>query len=275
MSKGTLQPVQERGWLTGFGNLLRRENASWWRTRTWWVHAIIWLAIINGVLAALLWTVPSGPEGGTAQQQLPAEQRVPEAVEVFMIIGGMATAVGVSIVAQGAIIDERQSGTLEWILSKPVSRTAVLLAKLIALGVGALAIMVALQGLVAYLQMMLAGHAPTALPFIGGLGLVGLNLVFYLALTLMLGVLFSNRGPVIGIPLGLIFGYQIILGLAPWLAQITPYGLVVPTGPDNTGMAALLAQGGTPPSTLPIFATMLWIILFVGVAVWRFERLEF
>lgn len=265
MSTHTLQPVDERGWRMGFGNLIRKENGLWWATRTWWVQALIWLLILNGLLAAVLWAVPQGEEVPSV-----------EAIEVFFIIGGMATGIGITIIMEGAVIDERRSGTLAWILSKPVSRTAFLLAKLIANSAGALAIMVGLQGVVAYLQLRAAGHEVGFLPFLGGVALLGLHMMFYLTLTLALSAATDNRGLTIAAPLLVLFSYQFLTSLLPFLTEIMPWGLVYPVVPGTTGgMASLVAQGQPLPSITPIIATVLWCVLFVGGALWRFAQEEF
>ena len=186
-------------------------------------------------------------------------------------MAGMAVPVGVAIIGQGLILDEKKSGTLEWVLSKPASRTALLASKLIASTIGIVVVLVALQGALAYLQLALKGSTPALLPFIGGMSLVALNALFYLALTLMLGVLFDGRGA--HDPMILIFGYQIFLGIAPWLADVTPWGLVVQA--QREPLAVLLAEGQPLPTVLPIVATVLWIVAFTAVAIWRFRQQEF
>jgi hypothetical protein len=39
------------GWPGGFANLLRKEHGLWWGTRKWLAHIIIWLVILNGLIA--------------------------------------------------------------------------------------------------------------------------------------------------------------------------------------------------------------------------------
>jgi ABC-type transport system involved in multi-copper enzyme maturation permease subunit len=162
---------------------------------------------------------------------------------LFVLIGGLATGTGAIILMQGAVIDEKKSGTAEWILSKPVSRSAFIWAKLCATGLAALLIMIVLQGVVAYLLVSARlGNAPPLIPFASGIALLGLHLLFYLALTLMLGTLFDGRGPVLGIPLGILFGAQIVMRLAPWLVQFMPWLIIIPAG-QNTLSLAMLAAG--------------------------------
>ena len=269
-----LNSARERGWLDGFANLFRNESAAWWRTRRWIIHVILWTVLINGMLASVLWT-PQTP----AQSQ---EQAGPDTTNpfvlgtlLFVVVGGLATGTGAIILMQGTILDEKKSGTAEWILSKPVSRSAFIWSKLCANGLAALLIMIVLQGVVAYLLVSARlGSAPPLIPFASGMGLLGLNLLFYISLTLMLGTLFDGRGAVLGIPLAILFGAQMLMGLAPWLSQIMPWTLIIPAGQNSLALT-MLAMQGQPLPTTPIYATAIWIVIFVGVALWRFAREEF
>ena len=295
-SNSVLQPVRDRGWLHGFGNLVRRENHRWWGTRQWIVQILIWTLIVNGILAMLLISAKDAAaqarneavreaiseqqaQQGDAEaaQALQADFPLPvEGVMVFFIFLGMATGVGVAILGQEAIVQEKQTGTAAWVLSKPASRIAFVLSKIAGNALGILVTMVAVQGLVAWVLFRTIGGV--SLPvggFIAGLGLAYLNLLFYLLLAIMLGTLFDSRGPVIGITLLLLFGFQIFTSLAPWLFKVMPWILVMSVGEDTLAYATMLAIGQPLPSTLPIIATALWCLVFAGVSLWRFSREEF
>ncbi len=286
-SNDTLYQMNERGYRCGLANLLRKEQRAWWGTRKWWVNALVWLLIVNGIVALLMWGVPALVSGTALNDpNMPEEQkqtvrkdmaeiegnRDTFGLQGFFQLAGMATAIGVMIVGQGAIIGEKQSGTAAWVLSCPVSRSAFILSKAIALGISSLVIMIGLQGLVAYLQISLArGSFLPLLPFVGSLGLLGLHLLFYLSLILMLGTLFDSRGPVIGIPMVVLVG-QGLMGhlaqsVAPWLSMLLPERL-----PE---MALLLAGGQSMPSFVPLTATLLMAVGFILVALWRFKGEEF
>ncbi len=286
-SNDTLYQMNERGYRCGLANLLRKEQRAWWGTRKWWVNALVWLLIVNGIVALLMWGVPALVSGTALNDpNMPEEQkqtvrkdmaeiegnRDTFGLQGFFQLAGMATAIGVMIVGQGAIIGEKQSGTAAWVLSCPVSHSAFILSKAIALGISSLVIMIGLQGLVAYLQISLArGSFLPLLPFVGSLGLLGLHLLFYLSLILMLGTLFDSRGPVIGIPMVVLVG-QGLMGhlaqsVAPWLSMLLPERL-----PE---MALLLAGGQSMPSFVPLTATLLMAVGFILVALWRFKGEEF
>jgi len=265
-----LVPVTDTGWRLGMSNLLQKENGSWWKTRQWLTQVIIWLLVINGILALMLFASPES--GETAAQP----DKITTGLTLFTILGGIMPAIAVIIIGQDTIIGEKQAGTAAWILSKPVSRVAYVLSKFAANALGILVTMVLIQGLVAYLLLWVAGGQPLpALAFLGGLGLMFVNLVFYLALTLMLGTLFPQRGPVIGLGLALALGYQLFLGVAPWLYNVMPWGIVYPLGDSAPSLVLAVIQSLPLPSLLPLFATLVWIVVMLAVAIWRFNHEEF
>ncbi len=278
-----LKTVCSQGWLQGFANLFSKESYRWWRTRFWFIQLVIWLVIINGVMA-LIYRMPAAQLfAGDPQTLSPADQQVmreilqhPEQIGLitFVRLVGIATVVGVVVIAQDAIISEKHSGTAAWVLSKPVSRSALVLSKLAGSALGIFGVMGVLLGAAAYGQIALTtGVLLPVLPFAGMLGLLFLYQLFYLTLTIMLGTLFNNRGAVLGIPLVLIFGYQIMLGVAPWLGAIMPWNLVATL--EYPALALAIAQGNPLPTATPLLATLAWCILFTLIAVWRFSREEF
>jgi len=273
--------VKDRRWLNGFGNIFRKENHAWWGTWQWVIQIAIWMVIVNGMMAMVTLAAPkieaaqarqeiSELEAGAARDALKQT-----ALTVFFVFSGLAAAVGVVIIAQDALIGEKQSGTVAWVLSKPISRVAFLLSKLSADALGVLVTMVAVQGIVAYLIYKAGTGLYLPIPgFIAALGLVLLLLVFYLSLTYMLGTLFRKRGAVIGIPMVLVFGNQ-LTGLLPWLGKVMPWNLVMDLGPDSPSLAVALAQSQQLPTITPIIGTAFLTVIFIAVALWRFQREEF
>jgi ABC-2 type transport system permease protein len=178
-------------------------------------------------------------------------------------------AIGVVILSQDEVIAEKQSGTAAWILSKPVSRVAFILAKLVAGTIGVLVFIVSLPALVAYVEISLAvGQAPALLPYLAALGAVALGLIFYLSLTIMLGVLFDSRVPVIGIALGVFFGSTLLVEFSPEAA------LILPTGIRNTATALAYGQALSTDDVVMLLVTMVWSLVFSGIALWRFRVQE-
>ncbi len=266
-SNSVLEPVTARGWRAGFNNLFRKENRDWWGTRSWLVQAIIWTAILIGILAMVLFApMEDTSAGGKAVVGL----------TVFFMVAGTALSIGAIIMGQEEVLDEKRSGTAAWILSKPVSRVAFILAKVAANAIGILIILVLLEGALAYaLIAIVTGQAFPVLPYLGALGVLYLAVMFYFLLSLMFSAATNSRGAAIGIPMAILFGYQFIVGLAPWTLQITPWGLTnAGMGSSGNAVAAAIALGESY-SALPIIATLVWCILFVAIAMWGFNRDEF
>jgi ABC-2 type transport system permease protein len=255
-----LAPASGHGWLTGFGNMVDKEYGSWWRTRRAWVHLFLWLVVINGFLVLV----------GLGEESSGPQAMLDELVEVFFRVCGLFANIGIIVATQSAVLAERQLGTAEWVLSKPVTREAFLLAKLLVGGASFVALAVVVPTVVFFSQSLLHSYLqPDLGPFLLGLALHVEYLLFYLALTLALGTLLRSRGAVSGVGLGLAFGGLILLGPFPWLGEWAPFAL--------PAFATIAASGEPLPGAAwqPILLTLLWSLLFVLAALWRFDREEF
>jgi ABC-2 type transport system permease protein len=249
-----LVPCRERGWKMGLANMLAKENHGWWRTRRWWIQCLLWLVLLNlGSATNLRMGMPDN----------------------FLFVAGLVLPIAAIVLSQEAILGERHSGTAAWVFSKPLRRSAFLLAKIIAYGLGFLVTGILLPSSIACLQIIAGDGSLSILPgFTASLRLVYLNLLFYLTLTMMLATLFQGRGPVMGIPLFILFLWMIPESAR--LAEFMPWRLVIDTG--NNALPALngyLLSGQPLPTVAPIIATALWCVLFTGVAFWRIRREEF
>jgi ABC-2 type transport system permease protein len=250
-----LQPATGHRWRRGFAAVYRAESSKWWGTRRWWVQTLIWMAILNGLLAIVAW-------GGESEDVIAASN------EFFTPFLQVLGAIGISITTQGVIIREKQLGTAQWVLSKPIPRSAFVLAKALATLVAALVIIVLFQSVLAFLQIWVASDGQLSVAaFWATVGMAALHLLFYLTLTLMLGTFFNSREPVIAIAIALIIA-QMIQGLLPAvLGVILPYAMV--------STATSVMAGEPAPSVAAIIAAPIWALLFTIIAVWRFRREEF
>ncbi len=117
---------------------------------------------------------------------------------------------------------------------------------------------------------MLWGQIPPLSQFLAGWLVMALHMLFYVSFTIMLGTLFSSRGPVSAIGLGFLFGGQIFPNFLPtWATLIFPWKL------SELAPALALGQPLPPGWPIPIIATIAWTIVFIVIALWRFEREEF
>jgi ABC-2 type transport system permease protein len=279
-SNNEFQEVGDQGQLQGFGNLLHKENRLWWRTSRWWMQILIWLAIGNGILFMVIGVAPkmenqpgqaANTQGGESQQSLDIL-----GLTVFLKIAGIATAIGVAVLAQDTLIGEKQSGTAAWVLSKPVSRSALILSKVVSNSLGILMTMVIVQGGIAYLLIyLIAGKAFPILPYAGALGMFFLSLVFWLTLAIMLSALSNMRGMAIGIPLFLILGFELFVMAVSWTADFMPWSLTTEVSASRPAMAVSLVLGQPIPTLMPLIGSVVGCLVFTMIAIWRFEKEEF
>jgi ABC-type transport system involved in multi-copper enzyme maturation permease subunit len=267
----TLQVGETIGWWDGFRNLLDKEGRSWWGTRLWLAQTILWLVVSNGLLALMLF-------GQTIVQALAQDPNsliltqppVDVGLSIFFKISTLGFAATACILSQGQIIGEKQRGTVQWVLSKPVDRSAFVLAKLLANAVGMGVALVGLQSIVAYgLVSLQQGGLYEMSLFLPAVGVLTLHTLFYLVLSLMLGTLSDSRGLVLGIGLGSALGTTPLLMLVPAAAWITPWGMAdIATG-LATGIA--LPDGMATSATLSV-ATLTVVCLVIALR--RFDHVE-
>ena len=105
------QPVEEKGWKRGLGNLLQGEYSVWFKSSKWWKQLILWFSIINLMMVAMVYA--NDQAGGDG----------PDVLFMYGIFGGMFVAFGVMIIMQRTIIGEKRSGTAaaDRIASRPSS----------------------------------------------------------------------------------------------------------------------------------------------------------
>lgn len=245
-------------WWTGFANLLRKEIAAWTGRRTWWVQPGIWLLVLTGPMMLPL---------ALMREVFAAETEGVFAVarQMFFGLGSSAPAIGAVLLMQGSVVTERELGTAAWVLSKPVTRSAMLLAKLVVNATALLLAAFALPGAVAFVLLSRENGAALPLaPFATALGLAAVNVLFYLVLTLALGATVRSRGVVLAVPLAALLAGDLLLGVLGRFGEITPW-LVARFVP-------FVAEGGALPTILPVAATFAWIVVLMVLAVVAFGR---
>jgi ABC-2 type transport system permease protein len=252
--------------------MFSKELGEWFSTRRWLWQGVIWLTLINGLMAFVLFVAPKidpnfsqeAPGASTPQEAL-----VMLGLSLYYSMAMIAGSIGAIILAQDEVIREKQSGTAAWILSKPVSRATFIITKLFSNIIGVLIFIVAVPGLIAYVEIALVGgRTIPLLPFLAGAGVVLLGLVFYLSLTIMLGALFEQRGPLLGITFGIMFGGLILASFVPQISYVLPLNM------DK--IATSVAQGQEIPAMAvsQLISTAVLSVLFTLIALWRFRHEE-
>jgi len=250
----------------GFGNLLQRENKKCWTVRGALTRAAVWVLLIDGLLALSLFVFPTltDPEGNPIFDDNPLQV----SSEMFVGLAAVGLAIGVIVMMQDAIIEEKQLGTAAWVLSKPVSRTAFVAAKFVAGVLALLFLMILPIGLAAYGLFWLYEPGAVTLPHLAAMmDVVALHALFYLTLSLLLGTLANRRGVLLAVTLGLLLGGGLVPVRA--LVQISPWRL------QQVGLFFLHGQALNGIEMTMLVATAVWCVLFLVAAIWHFERSEF
>jgi ABC-type transport system involved in multi-copper enzyme maturation permease subunit len=270
-----LERIKERKALRGYANLFRKENQAWWGTRRWWINALLWSGMLGGLVLVMLYILPplaaATGDPNVAEAGGQAAFGLLMARQVFFELGTLAVSIGVIVLFQDMIVNERQSGLTEWLLAKPIARRSYVLSKLSASLLVVLIILITLPALFTYLLLSLgAGSFFPPGAFLGGLGVMVVNSVFYLTLTLMLGTFFTSRPPLLGIALGAVLGGNLLASFIKPLLYVTPWMLP---------KVASLVAGGQPVSDgmlwPPLITSVVWSVLFILIALMKFKRTEF
>lgn len=267
MTAADLVPITSNGPVAGGRNVWRHESRLWWRSRRWWIQLLVWTGLVNALFRGFLW-VSRQAESGPIQLEEPASgvaQVFPQFVGFIVLL----STVGVVVLTQGAMLDERRGGTLEWILSMPVTRPAVVWGKYLAHRLAVLAVFVVVPWSGVYLQLSRElGTWWPAGSFALTAGLVALTLSFTIALVLLLGTISSSRAVVVGVPIAAHILYDAVHVAFPGAAGLIPL-------PWELSTLLIEAAAGIPlTSIVPVVATLALIPGCLWFATWVFSRRE-
>lgn len=196
------------GPLPGFGGLLRKELTDWRRGRRTWVVFLV-SALFMAFSALNSWL----------QANLPAEAGEPSITPIsdpmLILVGAVSSqifAVAAIFAVMGVLVAERESGTLAWTASKPVSRSGIWLAKFVT-STTVLWFVAGLVPLAATVALVvgLYGGLPVTPILILAVG-TGLSIVLFVAVALTVSTLVTGQAAVAAVAIGVMFVPQ-LLGL--------------------------------------------------------------
>ncbi|MBD2021370.1 hypothetical protein H6F43_14410 [Leptolyngbya sp. FACHB-36] len=252
---GELQPITSRR-LRGFRPIYQKELAYWFGTQRWLSQLIIWLSLTVVPLVGL--TPPTSDRGISI-------------LTLFLWLGGTLMSIGTIVLAQGSIIEEKLTQTLLWICSKPLSSTALILAKFLAHAVFIGVIMLGGSAIFTYVAALIFGLPPqiSLLNYLLGVWMIYLMLLFTLAFTLMLGTIFNRVGTVMAISLFVFFGGA-SLNANPQLRGIKPYTVWALQSDATAAVAGRFSSELWIAMSSTIAFTVLWLL----IAIWQMKRYE-
>ncbi len=252
--------------MIGLGPLLRKELLEAWRTKRMLVVAIVFAAFGIGspFLARYTPELVKALAGNQFQIVIPPPT-VRDAADQFLKNLGQAGILTAVLLAMGSVAVEKERGTAALLLSKPASRGAYLLAKMLAITVTlAVGLGLAAAGGYAYTAFLFE-----ALPPIGWAAMTGLlllMLVVYASLTFLGSVL--TRSSMAAAAIGV--GGLVTVALISALPTIGPYS---PGGLSAPGQA--LALGLDPGNLVGPILVNLGLLAALLLASWlAFRRQE-
>lgn len=261
--------VAERGWHRGFGNLISGELSSWFQSRRWLKHFLVWLIAVNGMMAIMAYATAESAEAGGEG---------PPLLMMYGIFGGMMVAIGVMVIMQRVIVGEKREGTAAWVLSKPVTRTAFVVSRLVVNSFAILLTAVVIPGVLVYVTFgaltPLGWLSP--LGFLGGIAMFVLDTFYFITLTLMMGAFSESATVVIAVPLAVYFAFWFAPNMIPELLHVSPLLLTFAPDPETIlSLSSSFMLGEPVFSWLPLISTIVSCVVFIAVAIWRFNRQEF
>lgn len=251
----------------GYRELLAKEVLEAWRTYR--IAALCGLFIVIGIAVPLLVRyLPRllrmfGATGELGLEDLGVADVVDLLVRNVTFLGGIAAI----LLTMGSVAGERRRGLLALVLSRPVSRAAVIWAKFVALGM-IFGLATALAVLASWLYAALFFDAQAVLPW-GQLGAVlWLSAMVHVAVTLFGSVVASTPLGAATIGLGFVAAMSLVATVSS-LARFLPAGL-----PEVARAVALeeISPDLAPAATVGI--SLLLIAVALGAAWWRLRRTD-
>jgi ABC-2 type transport system permease protein len=211
--------------MKGLGPLLKKELKEQFRTYRWLIVGGIFLlfGITTPLMLKYLPEILKFAGDQLTIIDMPAPTAVQSLSEYTGTIGQIGVLVAV-LVAMGSIANELRHGTALMTLSKPVSRLAFVTAKLMAVSLTFLGSMI-VASIFCYAYTVWLIESADVMAFVGQNALLGLFLIFCLAVTLLFSSLFKNSLAAGGISLAIIVA-QAGLTVLPGFRNYLPGSLL-------------------------------------------------
>lgn len=254
------------GRLAGLGALVRKDTIEWVRGRR---AVVVFIAstLVMILAAANAWILI------TLTAVLPPDVEAPSQPESLAPLDNLAAALGTQIFIVAAIFAvasllarERESGTLAWVASKPVSRAAIWISKLIS----ATAVL-AVTAVLAPLALTLVAVAAMYGPFDPApVGVVALGAVATVAFYAAVGLAAATVLP--GQPAIAATGFVVFM-IVPLVAGLIPLP-IAPFLPTSILAWSIAVAGGAQAGFVTPAAWAISMAALAAFAIARMRRLE-
>ena len=252
--------------MRGYRTILEKEIVEAWRSYR--IAVVCGLFVVLGItLPIVVQSLPAITDVfGQVDPVLGVDQTgVPDVVDVLVRLLWQLGAVAAIFLAMGSLATERAAGTDAFVLAKPVSRSAFVWAKFVALAM-VLGLATALTVIASWLYVALLFEPQSVVEWVQLWLLAWLSALVYGAITLAASS--AVRSPAGAAAIGFIA--FAVLALASTVITLNPW---LPTGLAEVAQATVLGELG--PDVDPartVAASIALIVVALGVAWLRFRR---
>lgn len=252
------------GRFAGVRQLVRKDATEWVRSRRIWVilATVTTFLVLTAANSRIVHLIAPSAGSGESPRELPSLGPTEN------LVGALATqmfVIAAIFVAGSLLARERESGTLAWVASKPVTRASIWASKWIS----STAILSVVAGLIplaitAAVVTLLYGAPPVGIVIGLALGLAAVT-AFFVALGLALGTVIPGQAATIATTLT-------IFALMPMIAGAIPDGMsYIPTTMVTWPAAAIAGEA------VPMITPVIWFastVVLMVLAIRRIGRIE-
>jgi ABC-2 type transport system permease protein len=252
--------------MTGFAALLRKELLEQWRTTRLPIVATVFLLVglSSPLLARFTPEIIKAVGGDQFQIVLPTPTAADAYDQLAKNLGQFGALIAI-LLAMGSVATEKERGTAALILTKPASRAAFLLAKLVAIA-ATLGLSTAIAAVGAWFYTFVLFQPLPIAGFLAATILQWLALVVYAAITFLGSTLTRSALAAAGLGVAALIVLG-ILGIVPAIGRYLPTGLAAPARGLALGQAGVDAFG-------PTIASLVLVACLVAVAWLAFRHQE-
>ena len=197
-----LGAIDLRSHLAGWSTMFHKELLEWFRTKRFLVTTIV-ATLIMEAMPFGVWIVEyDGLTAGRAT--LPAADAASARTDGAGTLLTLSSYLAIVLTA-GMLVKEREAGTAQWVLTKPISRVGYGWAKWAANSLGVILALIVVPSAIALVSIAALYHVPgwSWADQLLAVGLVAVHAVVVVALMLALGSTFTSIAPVVAAALGL------------------------------------------------------------------------
>jgi ABC-2 type transport system permease protein len=222
------------------------------------------LGMLSPVMARYIREIVSAVGGDDLMGMIPDPSVGDAAIQFTKNLGQFGVLAAI-LVTMGAVANEKDHGTAAFLMTKPLSRGAFVVSKVVALGL-LLALATAVAGVLCWIYAAVLFEALPVAGFAAAVFLLWLSLCVFAAITFLASVV--ARSAIVAGGIGI--AALLVAGI---LSALPVVGVYLPTG--LWGLADQLAVGLTPDALLgPVLVNVAIIALAVALSWWSFQRQE-